>query len=293
MPFVEPSRTLPNNKPTKLDNVTCIYCSGRGMIDNPLTDEHVIGRRFVPKGSLAASWSFIAKACNRCNHAKSQLEDDISAITLLPEIGTTHEDPTLQAIAQRKGAGSRSRYTGKPVARSYHQNSMQGTLMGGALSLNFGFIGPPRLEEQRVLRLAYFHVSAFFYLITYEEVQRTGNTVPEEFLLVNIAGRSDWGNPVQRAFADFTSIWHSRVEGSIADGFFRIAIRRDSTGMDIWSFALEWNKSLRCIGFFGNSPGMETYVFKLHKLVFKEVNDTYRSRRAIPLMEADDRLFEA
>jgi len=43
---------LPNNKVTRLANATCAYCGMEGRADNPLTDEHVIGRRFVPKGTL-------------------------------------------------------------------------------------------------------------------------------------------------------------------------------------------------------------------------------------------------
>ncbi len=43
---------LPNNKVTPLATVICAYCGMEGRADNPLTDEHVIGRRFVPKGPL-------------------------------------------------------------------------------------------------------------------------------------------------------------------------------------------------------------------------------------------------
>ncbi len=43
---------LPNNKMTRLANVTCAYCGMEGWVYNPWTDEHVVGRRFVPKGML-------------------------------------------------------------------------------------------------------------------------------------------------------------------------------------------------------------------------------------------------
>src|SRR5947209_4814937 len=57
MPFFDTDfTTLPNNKATKLANITCAYCGGEAEPDNPLTDEHVIGRKFVPKGSFAKGW---------------------------------------------------------------------------------------------------------------------------------------------------------------------------------------------------------------------------------------------
>jgi hypothetical protein len=282
---------LPNNKATKLNNITCVYCGRRDVPENPLTDEHVISRNFVPRGSFATGWSLIANACERCNREKSQLEDDISAITLLPDLGGSHEDPKLQALAARKAAGSGSRYTGKAVARSYHRDTIEGTLLGGVVQIRFDIIGPPHLGPERVDQLAYFHGLAFFYLITYDEAQRAGSFFPGVFGLVDHARRSDWGNPVQRAFADLTSTWDSRIEGGGADGFFKVAMRRDPTGADVWSFALEWNKNLRCIGFFGDPTHAQAYVDALPVLDLKQVNATHRSRREVPLAEADDRLF--
>src|SRR6266852_1995241 len=90
---------LPNNKATKLANITCVYCGREETSEQPLTDEHVVGRRFVPKGSFATGWALIARACEDCNNEKSDLEDDISAITLIPDLGTTHERPGLAETA--------------------------------------------------------------------------------------------------------------------------------------------------------------------------------------------------
>lgn len=149
VPFTTPSTNLPNNKATKLNNTTCVYCGGQGGPGNPMEDEHVIGRKFVPKGTLATGWRLIVRACHHCNHEKSQLEDDISAITLLPALGTSHKDPKLQALAGGKARRSRSRYTRKPVAQSYLREMVEGTLMGGAMQIKFDLIGPPHLEARK------------------------------------------------------------------------------------------------------------------------------------------------
>lgn len=144
---------LPTNKATRLDNVSCIYCGDTGDVSNPLTDEHVIGRRFVSKGSFVSGWSFIARACQRCNNEKADLEDDISAITLLPDLGNGHEEADLAALALRKARGSRSRRTKKLVIDSYEENKISGKLMQ-SVDVSFGFVAPPQLERGRVRRLA-------------------------------------------------------------------------------------------------------------------------------------------
>src|SRR5947209_4944585 len=99
-------RTLPINKATRIDNATCIYCGERSAPDNPLTAEHVIGRRFVPRGSFAQGWALIGNACQECNNAKADLEDDISAVTIQPVPGERHADPKLHDEAARKALGS-------------------------------------------------------------------------------------------------------------------------------------------------------------------------------------------
>ena len=42
----------------------------------------MIGRRFVPKGKLNNQWNLIVRVCIKCNNKKSDLEDDISAISM-------------------------------------------------------------------------------------------------------------------------------------------------------------------------------------------------------------------
>src|ERR1700692_1203361 len=84
--------------PVVLKNCICGYCDADLSSDNRTT-EHLVGRRFVPKGSLENQWNLIFKACRPCNGTKSELEDDISATTLQPDaIGRYHPrtDPSYK-----------------------------------------------------------------------------------------------------------------------------------------------------------------------------------------------------
>jgi hypothetical protein len=282
---------LPNNKATKLTNVSCVYCGCEETAESPLTDEHVVGRRFVPKGSFATGWSLIVRACTGCNGEKADLEDEISAITLLPDLGTVHERPDLVEIAARKAAKSRSRRTKKTIGDSYEEGKIEGKLMSVA-DVSFGFVAPPQLVPERVHRLAWFHIQGFFYLITYDEAKQAGSFLPGEYGWVNDARRPDWGNPLQRSFADLTAGWNTRIEGEGADGYFKIAIRRDPSGAEIWSFALEWNRCLRSIGFFGDIDAAQRHVDGLHPLQFKRIDATRRMRLETALDESEDHLFK-
>src|SRR5258707_376485 len=117
--FIRP----PINRAICLANMTCPYCGIRRSDDAPFEDEHVIGRRFVPKGALANSMNLIVQACRACNGEKSDLEDEISAVTLQPAIGDPHPDPVLSSEAARKAGGSYSRQTKKLVADSYENKT--------------------------------------------------------------------------------------------------------------------------------------------------------------------------
>jgi hypothetical protein len=283
-------QNLPNNKATRLDNISCIYCGGAPDRANPLTDEHVIGRRFVPKGSLATGWSLIARACERCNNEKADLEDDISAITLLPDLGEGHEDETLAALAARKAKGSRSRRTKKLIVDSYEEDKISGKLMQ-SVDVSFGFVAPPQLDPDRGRRLAYLHLQAFFYLITYDDARRTGGFIPGAIGWLNEASRRDWGNSLQRGFADLTQAWPARVEGTGAAGFFKISIRREPAGAELWSFALEWNRAHRIIGFFGDLDRAQVHIDQIPPLTWQRIDPTRRMRREIALDPQEDRLF--
>src|SRR5271154_4986865 len=110
----ESLKDWPTDKPIILDNSTCVYCGTTLEADNT-TREHVVGRKFVPKGTLDRQWSLIVQACRACNEAKADLEDDISAVTMQPDVLGRHasQDDLLIRESVRKAGGSVSRWTGK------------------------------------------------------------------------------------------------------------------------------------------------------------------------------------
>ena len=76
----------PSNRAIVLRNLTCPYCGDRFDPETSAAKEHVIGRRFVPRGCFAGQWNLILNACERCNRNKGDLEDDISIITMMPDV---------------------------------------------------------------------------------------------------------------------------------------------------------------------------------------------------------------
>lgn len=156
-PRVPPS--LLRGRPLK--NVTCPYCAAP-LDPDTRTKEHVIGRRFVPKGSTENRWNLILWACSACNNKKSDLEDDIAAITMY--FHTTGpaatEDPTARAEALRRGPKSGSRKTGKPVADSHA--ALESTSQLGPVEMTFGFVAPPQIDDTRAYELARMQMLGFF-----------------------------------------------------------------------------------------------------------------------------------
>ena len=110
---------VPDVGPTRLANTTCPFC-GIDLASVHAIKEHLIARRFVPKGTMNNQWNLIANACEVCNSIKGDLEDEISAVTMerdtagrLPE-----NDARLKRDSHRKGKGARNRSTGRIVAKS-------------------------------------------------------------------------------------------------------------------------------------------------------------------------------
>jgi hypothetical protein len=283
-------KLLPPNRAVRLDNCTCLYCGIVGTDETSLTIEHVVGRRFVPKGSLANSWALIGNACDLCNGKKAELEDDISAITLQPDLGERHDDPLLAAEAARKAKGSFSRRTKKIVGRSQEEGSVEGKMMS-SIDVKFSFVSPPQLVEKRVHELAQMHLQGFFYLMSYNEAERRGGFIPGTVGFVANANRPDWGNPLLRGFAKLTEAWPQQLDCICASGFFKIAMRRETEAAPVWSFALEWNTSHRIIGFFGDLDQAQAHVDALPELQWKRWDATSRYRMETALAPEDDTLF--
>lgn len=244
---------------------TCAYC-GCDLDASGSQKEHVIGRRFVPKGSLDGCWNLIVRACPACNGEKSELEDDISALTLAHELSGARvkTDPLLAAEALRKTKGSISRKTGRPVSESGETITFR-TALGPNVVLTAHGAAPPSVDHERVFALARLQLRAFFYRITYDVTTGLGREWPGIFVPVGLAPRSNWGDPVIVEFSRVTRAWPLRYIGVTAGGNFKISLRRHTeVGAACWAWALEWNQSFRVIGLFGklDPPMADSWSFE-------------------------------
>lgn len=285
------------NRPIILDNRTCPYCLVE-LDSKSSTKEHVVGRCFVPRGKLDQCWNLILRSCKACNNKKSDLEDDLSAISMQADpTGRFHrDDDVLKSEAARKGARSISRSTGKPVANSSTTIKMLGSLSPG-LKLTASVVAPPQADEDRAFELARLQMAAFFYLITFEPDRREGHACVGFYSPLLLSIRADWGNPVHIAFMKATNSWIPKLAGMTADGFFRVVIRRHPEFL-LWSWGIEWNANLRVIGFLGEGQRIDDACAALPKLEMVTIGTLegggiVRARRDVPLADSDDTLFEA
>jgi hypothetical protein len=285
----------PAQRVIKLRNVTCAYC-GLPFDDKLVpTIEHVIARRFVPRGCFDRQWNLILNACTKCNNEKSDLEDDISAISMLPDLTGRFaiDDPRLAAEARRKAINARSRRTKKTVANSHEKIVLERKF--GSTSFTFNFTSPAQIDENRVFNLAKYHFTGFFYWITYKEDPRLGHFILGDFFPLLTAKRADWGSTQLRWFMNHVRDWRVRVHAIGADGFFKILIRRDPQDRDVWAWAVEWNHGIRVAGFAGDRAMVETFASDIpalpFRLVHQDANSWTRARTEIPLPESEDDLF--
>ncbi len=288
-------KELSGDLPIILDNETCVYC-GTQLIHSSVTKEHVIGRRFVPKGKLDGQWNLIVRACKICNSKKSDLENDISAISMQADAWGRHAlfDHILVKEAARKAQNSISRRTSKPVKDSSEEINIKGLFAPG-VEFTFNLTSPPQIESERIFELARMQLMAFFYWITYNHDSKRGGFWLGSFFPVLEAIRSDWGNPVHRAFMDTVVNWEPRVLAIGADGFFKVVIRRHPTEV-CWSWALEWNHKYRIVGFFGEQEPARTIANTFPPLeavtITQGQNYYTRYRFELALEEEEDNLFK-
>jgi hypothetical protein len=286
-------KELPTNRAVVLRNITCPYCGKEFGASNP-TREHLVGRRFVPKGRLNQNWNLILNACAPCNNYKSELEDDLSAITMQSDAFGRYAaaDQNLQMEAARKGAKSVSRSTGKPIDQSRESFTIEGSPMPG-VQVRFGLTGLPRAEPERVFELARLQLAGLFYWITFSSDQRKGGFWVGGSFGLQYTFRADWGNDLNRAFMNEVFRWEDRLFVGTADGYFKAAIRRHPVE-SCWSWALEWNKNLRVTGFFGDEITALRVLKNFPRLEYTEIrsNDAiWRHREEVSLAEDEDVLF--
>jgi hypothetical protein len=164
----------------------------------------------------------------------------------------------------------------------------------GALSATFTFTGPPQLDDERAHALATYHLKAFFYWVTYKKHEERGWWWPGGYFPIAHIHRGDWGNAVARAFMNHVVHWEPRVIGVTADGYFRIAVRR-APDSELWSYALEWNRNARVIGFLGDGQKALAIFNAFPSLDVRTIAEaperSIHYRQDIPLDEIEDQMF--
>jgi len=239
-------------QPTILDNNTCVYC-GTKLDSKTKTKEHVIARKFIPKGKLNNQWNLIANACIGCNECKGILEDDISAITMQYK----SKDSSLTKEAQRKGKGSTNKLTGKKVLDSLGTSTSDYDIA----RIPYDIIGTAQCKVWRVYKLAKAHIIAFYYLTTYNKKINSGNILTDPFYYIIVSNRLNWGNSLNTIFASIVYDWNIIFNKDTAKGYFKTTIKKQPN-INCHSWALEWNKNFRIIGFFGKPEKQLIGIFK-------------------------------
>lgn len=278
-----------------LRNIRCAYC-GNALKPEDRTRDHVIGRKFVPKGKLNAQWNLIVNACRNCNNIKSNLEDDIAAITLMPDPSGkfTHDDVGVVKDAQRRGLKSISRRTRKPVNDSFENFKLEGNL-GPDVGVKINFVAPPQIDEMRAFELARLHLTALFFMQTYNSETFEGGWWLHGFHPIRMLRCEDWGNPIIRSFMASIREWDCRLIVITACGFFKAMTRRHPSA-DCWAWAVEWNQSHRLFGFFGEREPAQQIVngfstAHIHT-IFEYPDHSSRFSKETRLSDADDTLFD-
>lgn len=283
----------PDSRP--LTNITCPYCAA--PIDKKTrTKEHVIGRRFVPKGTFDRQWNLILWACGTCNTRKSDLENDLAALTLNFHTAglSSMSDVLAQGEAVRRGGKSISRKTGKPVSESGASVSFHGKL-GSIATLSVNFTGPPQIDDTRAYELARLQMMGFFYFLTFEKDKQIGHFWIGDFFPVHGTIRSDWGNPLHIAFAKQIEHWDYRLILNTAQNYYRAVIRRHPT-KDCWAWAVEWNAAYRLVGYFGERDTAQSLFDELPPLPAESVIEArdgshFRIRAEQSISDSQDTLF--
>lgn len=216
----------PANRAHHLSNINCVYCGK--LFDDSLqpTKEHVIGRKFVPKGALDGQWNLIVNACHDCNNQKADLENDISAITMQPDVAGVHvnDDENLADEARRKSENAISRKTRKAIKDSKSNLNLHSE--GPGFKMTFGLIAPPQIDFERVMQLAHCHVTAFFFMQTYDAKSCRGGFHLGDFCPLMDADKADWGNDIMKWFMQETKEWDVRLHAVTAQEYFKISFRK-------------------------------------------------------------------
>lgn len=286
-------RDMRRHQSVRLKNLTCPYCGVEITKQND-SKEHVIGRNFVPVGSFDKQWNLIVQSCKNCNNKKSDLEDDISALTLDLCI-KNNKDISKSAMqkTKRKIEKCVSRQTNKTIENSRVTGVFALSHIEN-LAVSVNYQAPAQLDDNRCFELARYHLMAFYYFVSFNDQTMKGGFWPEGFHPAFQAPHSDWGNIEQIQFMNAVSDWQPRFLGITANDFFKIIIRKHPL-VSCWSWAVEWNKSYRLLGFFGCRQTADEIMQKIPEPQWQVLNIkqgmSQYYREEVTLNDSDDFLF--
>ena len=153
----------------------------------------------------------------------------------------------------------------------------------------------PQVDDRRMFQLARYQLAGFFYRMSYDEDAQAGKYWPSSFMPVEALRKQDWGNPLITSFASSTDGWLFRFGGTpTANGYFQALIKRLPDDI-LWSWALEWNKTTRFFGFFGDEKLGTEIISTLERPKMNppiiDGEATYRARIENPLGKNSEDLF--
>lgn len=286
---------LPTDRTIMIANTLCPYCGGE-LRARDRTRDHVLARKFVPQGTLVNSANIGLWACSICNGLKSQLEDDISAITMLPDTNGrfARNDERLRRSSARKARGSVSAATRKRVEHSHPRMNLNLPIQNA--SLNVGFTGHPEIDDERAAQLAWMQLQGFWFFQGFDRSLGWGaRLTAADFHLVGLVSRADWGNPQIRAFESEMKSLDPQLHAVLAEGYFRATVRR-YPGEQTLAWAVEWNEAFRCFGYWGPIRACEEKAESLPALEMTflagDTTNGIAFRIETALAEEDDTLFD-
>lgn len=279
-------------------NKFCLYCGAQVGAGSKVRSnkEHLIGRHFVPVGSMndGKAFNLIFRACSRCNSGKAELERHVSSVTLYDSLGRA--DPQVAKLAAEKAARDFHPGAKGTAVKDAHQR-IRIESRTGPLKVSCEFTGPPQLVASAAETLAFCHIQGLFSLVTSADptAATTTSLLPDRhFILHRIYRYSDWGNPELGELVRRSSDWAEPISITTAGGYFRARMRRGPRAKDGWLWALEWNKSLRLLGAIGDRDSPPALLKDLPDLGWRgyESSDgsVFRIRHEVPL-DGRDCLF--
>lgn len=275
-------------------NRYCLYCHRLVCTGDLVSNkEHLIGRSFVPDGSLdgGRAFNFIFRACVECNKEKAEAERHISSVSLFTSPGRVDEN--VNALANRKAATDfHPIQQGKLVKDASIELSVE--IARGNLSAKFDLVGPPQLDPSCVQLLAFRHIQGLFSLITSKDptvAEGTRLLGHEHWWFGGSYPHSDWGNVRIKEMAQRVEDWETLLNIVTANGFFKVVIRCAPSANGPWFWALEWNKSLRSFGGIFDTQNHPAEFKNLPSSERMHLGPDWRMYQEAGLEDHEDKLF--